>query len=64
MPSELFNTLETKLDTLIEEVETLRLEISELRQVRDDLQRQQSSAEENLQRLLGKFDRLAESADI
>lgn len=64
MTSELFNTLETKLDTLIEEVETLRLEISELRQVRDDLQQQQSVAESNLQRLLGKFDRLADSVDI
>ncbi len=64
MSSEIFSELENKLDSLIEEVETLRLEISELREVRDGLQREASQSEERLQKLLGMFDRLEESAAI
>lgn len=64
MSSEIFSELENKLDSLIEEVETLRLEISDLREVRDGLQREASQSEERLQKLLGMFDRLEESAAI
>lgn len=64
MTSAIFAELEQKLDSLIEEVETLRLEISELREVRDQLRTEQSEAETRLKQLLGKFARLEESADI
>ncbi|WP_432697622.1 cell division protein ZapB [Marinobacterium sp. YM272] len=64
MSSEIFSELESKLDSLIEEVETLRLEISELREVRDGLKAEQNETEGRLQRLLGKFDRLEESASL
>jgi FtsZ-binding cell division protein ZapB len=64
MPSEIFAELEQKLDSLIEEVETLRLEISELKAVRDGLQREQAETEARLQQLLGKFARLDESAGL
>ncbi len=64
MSSEIFSELENKLDSLIEEVETLRLEISELREVRDGLKVEQSQAEERLRGLLGKFERLEESASL
>ncbi len=64
MPNELFAELETKLVTLIDEVENLRLEISDLRQTRDTLLAEQQQTEQSLQRLLGKFERLADSADL
>jgi len=62
MPNEIFAELEQKLDSLIEEVETLRLEISELREVRDGLRQEQSETEARLKQMLGKFSRLKESA--
>ncbi|TCK06926.1 cell division protein ZapB [Marinobacterium mangrovicola] len=64
MSSEIFSELENKLDSLIEEVETLRLEISELRAVRDELKQEVSQNDERLKKLLGMFDRLEESAAI
>lgn len=64
MPSEIFAELEQKLDSLIEEVETLRLEISELKAVRDGLRSEQNDTEARLKQLLGKFSRLQESADL
>ncbi|MBV1788801.1 cell division protein ZapB [Marinobacterium sp. D7] len=64
MPNEIFAELENKLDSLIEEVETLRLEISELRQVRDGLKQEAAQTDERLQKLLGMFDRLEESAAL
>ncbi|KEA64384.1 hypothetical protein ADIMK_1630 [Marinobacterium lacunae] len=64
MTSEIFAELENKLDSLIEEVETLRLEISDLRQVRDSLQQEASQTEARLQKLVGMFDRLEESAAL
>ncbi|SEG60855.1 cell division protein ZapB [Marinobacterium lutimaris] len=64
MSNEIFSELENKLDSLIEEVETLRLEISELREVRDGLKAEQNEAEDRLKKLLGMFDRLEESAAI
>lgn len=64
MQSELFAELEGKIEGLIEEVELLRLEISELRQTKATLEDGQSQTEEQLKRMLGKFDRLQESADL
>lgn len=64
MPSEIFAELENKLDALIEEVETLRLEISELHRVRDALKLEESQTEERLQKLLNMFNRLEESAGL
>lgn len=64
MPNEIFAELEQKLDSLIEEVETLRLEISELRAVRDGLRQEQSETETRLKQMLGKFSRLEESANL
>jgi len=64
MPNEIFAELEQKLDSLIEEVETLRLEISELREVRDGLRQEQSETEARLKQMLGKFSRLEESANL
>ncbi|GAA0791534.1 cell division protein ZapB [Marinobacterium sediminicola] len=64
MQSELFTELESKIEGLIEEVELLRLEVSELRQAKQGLEEERSRTEQNLQRLLGKFDRLKESENI
>ncbi len=64
MQSELFSELERKLESLIEEVETLRLEVSDLRAIRKTLEGEQVQVESNLKRMLGKFDQLQESADL
>ncbi|GGC08169.1 hypothetical protein GCM10011352_38140 [Marinobacterium zhoushanense] len=64
MSNEIFAELENKLDSLIEEVETLRLEISDLRQIRDGLKQEAAETDERLQKLLGMFDRLEESAAL
>ncbi|MGB2131564.1 MAG: cell division protein ZapB [Marinobacterium sp.] len=64
MQSELFAELEGKIEGLIEEVELLRLEISELRQTKAALEDGQSQTEDQLKRMLGKFDRLQDSADL
>ena len=64
MQTELFAELENKLEALIEEVETLRLEVSELRSERDSLKADKQASDNGLQRLLGKFERLQESADL
>ena len=64
MQSGLFTELENKIEGLIEEVEMLRLEVSELRQSKAELEAERASTEQNLQRLLGKFERLKESEDL
>lgn len=64
MQSGLFTELENKIEGLIEEVEMLRLEVSELRQSKADLEAERANTEQNLQRLLGKFERLKESEDL
>ncbi|EXJ12034.1 MULTISPECIES: cell division protein ZapB [Nitrincola] len=64
MQSELFNQLEEKIESLIEEVETLRLEISELKGAQTALEHERNHTQDRLQALLGKFDRLADSADL
>ncbi len=64
MQSGLFTELESKIEGLIEEVELLRLEVSELRQAKQGLEEERAQSEQGLQRLLGKFDRLQESENI
>ncbi len=64
MQSELFKELEGKIEGLIEEIELLRLEVSELRQTKTTLEDEQSQTEQQLKRMLGKFDRLQDSADL
>lgn len=64
MQSGLFTELESKIEGLIEEVELLRLEVSELRQAKQGLEEERSQTEQSLQRLMGKFDRLQESENI
>ncbi|MBA4502819.1 cell division protein ZapB [Marinobacterium marinum] len=64
MQSGLFTELETKIESLIEEVELLRLEVSELRQAKQGLEEGRSQTEQGLQRLLGKFERLQESENL
>lgn len=64
MQTDLFSQLEEKVESLIEEVELLRLEISELREVRKTLEAEKSGTDQRLKQLLGKFDRLNDSADL
>lgn len=64
MQSELFSELERKIEGLIEEVELLRLEASELRQAKQALEAERSQTEQHLQRLLGKFERLQDSENL
>ncbi|MDY6890107.1 MAG: cell division protein ZapB [Pseudomonadota bacterium] len=64
MQSGLFSELEHRIDGLIETVELLRLELSELRQEKAALETERAETEQNLQRLLGKFERLQESENL
>ncbi|MET4001206.1 cell division protein ZapB [Marinobacterium sp. MBR-109] len=64
MQSGLFTELENKIEGLIEEVELLRLEVSELRESKTALEAERESTEQGLQRLLGKFERLQESENL
>lgn len=56
MQTELFNQLETKIESMIDEVELLRMEITELREAKQQLEEEQQAWQENLQHLLSKFD--------
>ncbi|MGY8870909.1 MAG: cell division protein ZapB [Pseudomonadales bacterium] len=56
MQTELFNQLESKIESMIDEVELLRMEISELREAKQKLEDGQQVWQENLQQLLNKFD--------
>jgi len=56
MQHELFNQLENKIENLIEEVELLRMEVTELREAKESLETEKQGTQENLQRLLKKFD--------
>lgn len=64
MQSGLFTELESKIEGLIEEVELLRLEVSELRENKAALEAERNNTEQSLQRLLGKFERLQESEGL
>ena len=55
MHTELFNQLESKISNLIDEVELLRMEVSELREAKQKLEDEQRQAEEGLKRLLDKL---------
>lgn len=56
MQTELFNQLESKIESMIDEVELLRMEITELREAKEKLEEGQQVWQENLQHLLNKFD--------
>ncbi|WP_293264467.1 cell division protein ZapB [Neptunomonas sp.] len=56
MQTELFNQLENKIENMIDEVELLRMEISELREAKQKLEDEQQVWQNNLQHLLNKFD--------
>ena len=56
MQHELFNQVENKIENLIEEVELLRMEVTELREAKESLETEKQGTQENLQRLLKKFD--------
>jgi cell division protein ZapB len=56
MQHELFNQLENKIENLIEEVELLRMEVTDLREAKESLETEKQGTQENLQRLLKKFD--------
>ena len=56
MQTELFNQLETKIESMIDEVELLRMEITELREAKEKLEEEQQVWQNNLQHLLSKFD--------
>lgn len=56
MQTELFNQLESKIESMIDEVELLRMEITELREAKQKLEEEQLVWQENLQHLLSKFD--------
>ncbi len=56
MQTELFNQLETKIESMIDEVELLRMEITELREAKQKLEEEQQVWKDNLQHLLSKFD--------
>ncbi|SIS45755.1 cell division protein ZapB [Neptunomonas antarctica] len=56
MQTELFNQLEAKIESMIDEVELLRMEINELREAKQKLEDGQQVWQENLQHLLNKFD--------
>ena len=58
MQNELFSQLENKIENLIEEVELLRMEVTELKEAKEGLEAERQTTEDNLKRLLGKFDSL------
>lgn len=58
MQSELFNQLENKIESMIDEIELLRMEVTELKEAKEKLEQEKVGFTENLQRLLQKFDAL------
>lgn len=58
MQSELFNQLESKIESMIDEIELLRMEVTELKEAKEQLEEEKAGFTENLQRLLQKFDSL------
>ena len=56
MQHELFNQLANKIENLIEEEELLRMEVTDLREAKESLETEKQGTQENLQRLLKKFD--------
>ncbi|MEH6578163.1 MAG: cell division protein ZapB [Amphritea sp.] len=60
MQNELFNDLESKIETMLDEVELLRMEISELRETKEKLEAEQLQTNAKVQQLLGKFSAVSE----
>lgn len=56
MHNELFNTLETKISQLLDEMELLRMEVAELREAKTSLEDDRTNTQERLQTLLSKLD--------
>lgn len=56
MQTELFSQLENKIEQMIEEIELLRLEVSELKQEKSRLENIQQGYDGQLQRLINKLD--------
>ncbi len=60
MLSQLFNDLESKIESMLDEVELLRMEISELRETKEKLEAEQAETNSNVQRLLSKINTVSE----
>ncbi|MFP8966526.1 cell division protein ZapB [Pokkaliibacter sp. CJK22405] len=58
MHNELLSSLDNKIQSLIEEVELLRMEVTELRDAKTSLEEQQQQWEGALKGMLDKFEQL------
>ncbi len=58
MQNELFNALDGKIEQMLEEMELLRMEVSELREDKARLEAEQQNSEQKLRGLLSRFDAL------
>ena len=58
MQNELFAQLENKIQSMIDEVELLRMEVTELREAKQQLEEEKQAWHTNLQHLLSIFDGL------
>ncbi|MBY4675637.1 cell division protein ZapB [Marinobacterium arenosum] len=56
MQNELLEQLESKIGQLLDEVELLRMEVSELREEKASLEQQQTQSVSRLQGLLARFE--------
>lgn len=58
MEKELLEQLGSKIDSLLDELELLRMEVSELRSERDNLLVEKNESTERVKALLSRFDTL------
>ncbi|WP_370278955.1 cell division protein ZapB [Pontibacterium sp.] len=58
MEKELLEQLGSKIDSLLDELELLRMEVSELRSERDNLLVEKNESAERVKALLSRFDSL------
>lgn len=56
MQNELLEQLEEKIGQLLDEVELLRMEVSELKEEKNNLQQTQTDSTDRLKSLLARFD--------
>ncbi|UTW10308.1 hypothetical protein [Marinobacterium rhizophilum] len=54
--TEMFALLERKIEEMLEEVELLRMEVTELRDAKDTLEAEKSESTRRLQSLLARFE--------
>ena len=54
--TEMFALLERKIEEMLEEVELLRMEVTELRDAKDALEAEKSESTHRLQSLLARFE--------